>query len=51
VIILGIVLLVLGYLLAIHLLVVLGIVALVVGCVLALAGALGHGVGGRRWYW
>jgi hypothetical protein len=51
VIILGVVLLVLGLALGIHLLVVLGMVALVVGCVLVLLGATGHGVGGRRWYW
>ena len=48
--VLGIVLLLLGFVFAIHILWILGIVALVVGCVLALAGATGHAIGGRR-YW
>jgi uncharacterized membrane protein HdeD (DUF308 family) len=51
VILLGIVLLVLGFVFAIHLLVVLGIIALVIGAALAIAGATGHAIGSRRHYW
>jgi uncharacterized membrane protein HdeD (DUF308 family) len=51
VIILGIVLLVLGFVLSIHILWILGIIALVVGVVLAIAGFAGREVAGRRhWY-
>lgn len=50
-IILGVILLVLGFLLGIHLLWVLGIILLVVGAILAILGGVGHGVGGRRWYY
>lgn len=50
-ILLGALLLVCGFVLAIHFLVVLGVILLVVGLVLALAGAAGRPVGGRRfWY-
>jgi multisubunit Na+/H+ antiporter MnhG subunit len=50
-ILLGVLLLVCGFLFALHLLVVLGIILLIVGVVLALLGTAGHAVGGRRWYW
>lgn len=50
-IILGIILLVLGFLLSIPILWTLGIIALVVGLILALLGTVGHAVGGRRHYW
>jgi Family of unknown function (DUF6131) len=50
-IILGIILLVIGFILAIHILWILGIIALVVGLILALLGATGRAVGGRRHYW
>jgi len=50
-IILGIILLVIGFLLSIPILWTLGIVALVIGLILALLGAVGHAVGGRRHYW
>jgi Family of unknown function (DUF6131) len=50
VLLLGIVLLVLGWLIGIHLLVVLGLIALVVGLALLVAGASGRAIGGRR-YW
>ena len=50
-IILGIILLIIGFLLSIPILWTLGIVALVLGLILALLGALGHAVGGRRHYW
>lgn len=50
-IILGIILLVLGFVFAIHLLVILGIVALVIGTILAVAGFAGREVAGRRhWF-
>lgn len=48
---LGLVLLIVGLIFAVHLLVVLGIIALVVGLVLAVAGATGHAIGSRRHYW
>jgi hypothetical protein len=50
-IILGIILLIIGFLLSIPILWTLGIVALVIGLILALPGAVGHAVGGRRHYW
>lgn len=50
-IVLGIVLLLLGYLLHISLLWTLGIVLLVVGAVLYLLGSVGRPVAGRRHYW
>ena len=49
-ILLGIILLVLGFVLTVHILWILGIVALVVGLILALLGATGRAVGGRRHY-
>nr|WP_239028822.1 DUF6131 family protein [Pseudonocardia acidicola] len=50
-IILGLVLLVLGFLLKISLLWTLGIILLVVGAVLAIAGGVGRAIGPRRHYW
>ena len=50
-IILGIILLVIGFLLSIPILWTLGILAIVIGLILALLGAVGHAVGGRRHYW
>lgn len=49
-IVLGIILLVLGYVMGISILYTLGIVLLVVGIVLILLGSIGHPIGGRR-YW
>jgi hypothetical protein len=49
-IILGVILLLLGFILAIPLLWTIGIIVLVVGLVLLLVGYAGHPVGGRRWY-
>ena len=49
-IILGIILLVAGFLLKLHLLWVIGIILLVVGAVLAIMGSTGRAVGGRRHY-
>jgi hypothetical protein len=51
VIILGIILLVIGFVAAIHILWILGIIALVVGAGLAIAGATGRAVGGRKHYY
>ena len=50
-IILGIILLVIGFLLSVPILWTLGIILLVVGAVLMLLGAAGHAVGGRRFYY
>jgi uncharacterized membrane protein HdeD (DUF308 family) len=47
-IILGIILLIIGFVAAIHIIWILGIVALVIGAVFAIAGVLGHEIGGRR---
>ena len=49
--ILGLVLLVIGYLANIGLLVTLGIILLIVGAVLWILGSMGRPVGGRRHYW
>jgi hypothetical protein len=51
VIVLGVVLLVVGYLLAIPILWTLGIILVVVGVILVLLGSVGRGVGGRRHYY
>ena len=50
-IVLGIVLLVVGYLLHIPILWTLGIILVVVGAILALLGTTGRAVGGRRHYY
>jgi hypothetical protein len=50
-IILGIILLVVGFLLAIHILWTLGIILVVIGVILELLGAIGRPVMGRRHYW
>lgn len=50
-IILGIILLILGFLTKIAIIWSLGILALVIGLILLLLGAAGHAVGGRRHYW
>jgi hypothetical protein len=51
VIILGLVLLLLGFLLKISILWTIGIILIVVGAVLYLLGSTGRAVGGRRHYW
>jgi Family of unknown function (DUF6131) len=51
VIVLGIVLLIIGFLAKIAIVWTLGIIALVVGAILALLGTAGHMVGGRRHYY
>nr|WP_169310557.1 DUF6131 family protein [Rhodococcus oryzae] len=50
-IILGLILLLVGFLLSIPILWTIGIVLLVVGAVLFLLGSMGHAVGGRAHYY
>jgi Family of unknown function (DUF6131) len=50
-IILGAILLIIGFLAGIPIIWTLGIIALVVGLVLVIAGASGRAVGGRAHYW
>jgi uncharacterized protein DUF6131 len=50
-IVLGIILLVIGYLLPLQLLITLGIILIVVGVILEILGAVGRPVFGRRHYW
>ncbi|WP_280396816.1 DUF6131 family protein [Nocardia carnea] len=50
-IVLGLILLIAGYLLGIGLLTTVGIILLVIGAVLAVAGSVGRPVGGRRHYY
>ena len=47
----GLILLLLGYFLGISILYTVGGILLVIGLVLWIAGAAGHGVGGRAHYW
>ncbi len=50
-IILGLVLLIVGFVVKIGILWSIGIALLVIGLVLAVGGAMGHAVAGRRHYW
>lgn len=50
-IVLGVILLILGFVFGIQILWSIGIVLVVVGAVLWLLGSLGHAVGGRRHYY
>jgi hypothetical protein len=50
-IILGLILLIIGFVAKIAVAWSIGIIVLLVGLVLALFGAIGRGVGGRRHYW
>jgi uncharacterized membrane protein HdeD (DUF308 family) len=50
-IILGLILLILGFLFHISVLWTIGIIVLVIGLILALLGASGRAVAGRRHYW
>jgi hypothetical protein len=50
-IVLGIVLLIIGYLTNIGLLVTLGVILVVIGVVLWILGSVGRPVGGRRYWW
>jgi hypothetical protein len=49
-IVLGVILLLIGWLTGISILSTVGSILLVVGLVLLLLGAVGRGVGGRKWY-
>lgn len=51
VIILGIILLIIGFIFKVAILWTIGIIVLVVGAALAIAGALGRSIGGRRHYY
>jgi hypothetical protein len=51
VIILGVVLLVIGFLAHVAIIWTLGIIAVVVGAILAIAGGTGRAIGGRRHYY
>lgn len=50
-IILGLGLLILGFILKIAILWTIGIAMLVIGLILAVLGMAGHAIGGRRHYW
>ena len=50
-IILGIVLIVVGFVAAIPILETIGVILVVVGLILAILGGTGRAVGGRRHYW
>jgi hypothetical protein len=50
-IVLGIILLLIGFVARIAILWTVGIIALIVGLVLLLLGSMGRAVGGRRHYW
>ncbi|MEV6772406.1 hypothetical protein AB0N05_27610 [Nocardia sp. NPDC051030] len=50
-IVLGLVLLVIGWLLGISILSSIGILVLIIGLVLWVLGSVGRPVGGRRWYY
>jgi Family of unknown function (DUF6131) len=50
VIILGIILLIIGFIAKIAIVWTIGIIVLVAGAILALLGTMGHAVGGRRHY-
>jgi hypothetical protein len=47
-IVLGVVLLVIGFIASIHIIWILGIIAVVIGAVFAIAGFAGREIGGRR---
>lgn len=51
VIILGVILLIIGFIAKIAIVWTIGIIVLVVGAILALLGMMGHAVGGRRHYY
>ena len=50
-IILGLILLIVGFVAKLAILWLIGIIVLAIGLILALLGAVGHAVGGRRHYW
>jgi hypothetical protein len=50
-ILLGVILMIIGFLAGISILWTVGIILLVVGLILAVAGSMGHAIGGRRHYY
>jgi hypothetical protein len=50
-IILGIILLIIGFVAKIAIIWTIGIIVLVLGLIAILLGSLGHAIGGRRHYW
>ena len=50
-IVLGVILLVIGFLAGISILWTIGIALIVIGAILWVLGSVGHAVGGRRHYW
>ncbi|MER5707020.1 DUF6131 family protein [Streptomyces sp. NPDC042898] len=50
-IVLGVILLVIGFVASISILWTIGIILVVIGAILWILGAMGHEVGGRRHYW
>ncbi|WP_329461563.1 DUF6131 family protein [Streptomyces sp. NBC_01431] len=50
-VVLGVILLIIGYAAGIAILWTIGIILVVLGAILWLLGSLGHAVGGRRHYW
>jgi Family of unknown function (DUF6131) len=50
-IVLGLVLLILGWLLGVGILWTIGIILIVVGAILWILGSMDRGIGGRRHYW
>ncbi|MGW0390508.1 DUF6131 family protein [Streptomyces sp. NPDC003042] len=50
-IVLGLILLLVGYLAGISILWTIGIILIVIGAVLWILGSVGHAVGGRKHYW
>lgn len=50
-IILGVILLIIGFVAAVKIIWIIGVIAVVVGAVLAIAGGVGHEIGGRRHYY
>jgi len=50
-IILGLILLIIGFIAKIAILWTIGIVVLILGLILLLLGSIGRGIGGRRHYW
>lgn len=50
-IVLGVILLLIGWLIGLSILTTIGVILVVVGCVLLLLGGVDHPVGGRRWWY
>jgi hypothetical protein len=50
-VILGIILMIIGFVAAVPVLWTIGIILVVVGLILSLLGSMGHAVGGRRYYY